>query len=520
MSNHTLKEIQKDIRLYNLKRTLVGISSIAAQIDLEEGRVKWVKYPNPKGGKELDIAIATHSLTIAAKVALYSAENWAQRRAEVKDIVRFQNWVSGLPDHFTSGNGHSVDQFMFQTAYQQFPFQGKSEWQNLGRVLTLFRDIPQQMKQRGVPVPFDLPAEFVKYAGMSIEQFIFTGMLIYGVAIEGTPIKLPYIDDANEKGLWKRAGANRPTAESVERFLELTSRSPAELKELIGDLSAQDERSINLDFQPLLTFPIVRFSALQAVVPIPKLLFDRITLGIFHDFADHLSEIKGANPFRQFFGDIFENYVRQQLELVFDEDQLTYETEYGPKSKLRSTPDWYVKDRMGDLALECKSSTFRLTTRTAADLKDLAKDLNRIAVDGIGQIRSKVGDVRSGDSLITTDDSTNIHQIISTYESTNVLGLFGGMIMDQLIELGESPTGFHLVPIIFLEQMCAYRDRDIFYKALDTLLVDDGWRDWTGPGIQDKFREALPAEYPHNPIMDAAVEDFLSVIEQNDVDQK
>lgn len=513
MSEHSFKELRTDIRKYNLKATLRGINSVAAQIDSEDGRIKWMKFPNPQGGQPLDVAVATHSLASATKVALYASEHWASRRPNVRDIVRFQNWVSALPSHFTSDNGHSINQLMFQTAYQQFPFQEKDEWQNLGRVLTLLRDIPEQMKKRGIEVPFDLPAEFAEYTGMPIEQFIWTGLTIFSAAMEGKLVNLPYVDNESEQARWHGPSEHRPTVESVEQLLQLTARSPNEFKKLIGNLADQDERTINLDFQPLLTYPIVRLSARQIIIPVPKLLLDRVTLGIFHDFAEHLSERDKADPFRQFFGDLFEDYVRQQLELVFDKNQLIYETQYGSKSKPKTTPDWYVEDGERDLALECKSSTFRLGTRTAADHDDLAKDLKRIATDGIRQIRSKVADIRSGDSIISTEESTSIEQIICTYESINVLGLLGVMIVDQLDEMDESTTGFHLVPMKFLEQMCAYQDREVFFKALDVLFVDDSWRDWRGPGIQDKFRDSLPSKYMHNPIIGNAADEFLSAVE-------
>ena len=292
-----------------------------------------------------------------------------------------------------------------------------------------------------------------------------------------------------------------------------TALTPEEFKTRIGDLRRQDERLINVDSQPLLSYPIVRTGPNEIVVPIPKLLLDRITNGLFHDFSAHLDRTGEDVPFRTHFGELFEEYVGMQLRLVFGEHELVPETPYGAKQHLNSTPDWTVNATEGAAALECRSSTFTLNTRKCGEIELIKRDLERIGVETLVRLDQKSNDMQAGLTPVHLLVDEPIRKVLCTYESLEPLGLFGGLLKDRLVEeLGGEPETFHLMPLPYLERLCAGGSRALFYRGLAELRVDDRWKSYFDEGPMARFEAAMGGAPDANPITSGAYERFSSAI--------
>ena len=73
----------------------------------------------------------------------------------------------------------------------------------------------------------------------------------------------------------------------------------------------------------------------------------------------------------------------------------------------------------------------------------------------------------------------------------------------------EGQERFHLIPIVYLESMCAFQDPDVFITALKTLQVDETWLH-PDSDPSGEWHRAMPDPLPLNPILEAVAGDFLT----------
>jgi len=345
---------------------------------------------------------------------------------------------------------------------------------------------------------------------MSMRQFVYSGLWAFGSALEGKTFKLGQIDDEVAKlgEGWSGRADDMPTGDTISRSLRASSLTTSEFADLIGDLRKQDEALIAYDYGPLLEFPLVQLSENEYICPIPKLLIDRFTDGLFHDFANGLQGTGRGNDFRAYFGRLFERYVGMQLALVFQADQLNPETHYGNPD--RSTPDWVVNHPSFCLALECRSSTFTLDTRQFADINGIFRDLGKIGGQTIKDLWPKLKNLRRGSTPIALLSSEPQVASICTFESLEPIGLFGGLMAKAAETIGhEGQENFHLIPIVYLESMCAFQDPEVFFTALKALQVDETWLHPDGDP-SGEWHRAMSDPLPLNPILEAVAGDFLT----------
>lgn len=364
---------------------------------------------------------------------------------------------------------------------------------------------------------FDLEAEFESFTGLTIEQFIWSGMSLIGAAHNHPFVKVPWTK-ANEEELakhWKGPDRDRPTAKTMNLFLDHVALTPKEFKKKIGYMTEQDENLLAFDFQPLLSFPVVRTGSGEVVVPIPKLLLDRITTGLFHDFSNYLDDGKGSKTarFRAMFGKLFEEYVHMQLRLVFEEDELIYELPYVVNRNQKSTPDWTINTKEVLVGIECRTGTFSLESRRTGNEQRVDNDIDRIFVPVIEKLKSKIDDIQESKTKIKPRSEITF-PVICSWEGMSTLGLFGYLIYKKAkSHMKDRDPLFHLIPISHLERLCASGDRDVFIRGVEILKVEKDWMNINDDGPKSRFEELVGDEAWSNPIATGAYDQFMKSIE-------
>lgn len=523
MALANVTDIIRLVRNYPIETTLIGINRLAVEADNNDGRMIQETWPSQQGqyGKPLNIVVGSHQLAVLAKIALANHYPGYKKKPSRNDLVKGANWVGNLGTSFTEEASGTVGipEMLFQMSCQQFPFQYRGEGEDLGRALTLFVDVPKAMQARGVKLPFDLEHEFRAFTGLTIEQFIWAGTMLFGASMDG-PVQRAEITSDQQKIIddnWRGLPESRPTNATIGTFLGHVSQTASEFKSQIGDLRRGNPLEVSTDFQPLLSRPVVRLKGNRLIVPVPKLLLDRITNGLFHDFSAHLDGTAKAAPFRQHFGDLFEEYVRQQLLLVFDESELTPETPYEiSKGVTHSTPDWTVNAPDGALAIECRTSSFSLATRKSGKIEQIRSDIDKICTAEDGPLRhmpGNIADLVDGVAPIALVSHDPVRGVLCTWESLEPLSLFGQLIIDSLLNGGQGPLQpFHLLPLSYLDRLCATRDRSKFYEGLDELTVENGWRNYFGEQPSTRFDEVIGQGPWTNPITTTAYNNFLFAV--------
>ena len=180
MTTHSdIHDIIRQIRKYDPTAMLAGISSLAAEVDDEPGRMVAVEFTRHIGGYPMrqQVFITTHGLAALTRVVLRHGQKWAKNRPTRRTVIALQNQITNLPTFFTTKpTGEvSLEEFLFQTANQQFPFQEKWAGFGLARGLIMYRRIPPLLASEGYKVPFDVEKEFRRVVGMPMGQFVWSG---------------------------------------------------------------------------------------------------------------------------------------------------------------------------------------------------------------------------------------------------------------------------------------------------------------------------------------------------------
>ena len=144
-----------------------------------------------------------------------------------------------------------------------------------------------------------------------------------------------------------------------------------------------------------------------------------------------------------------------------------------------------------------------------ADIDGILRDLGRIGGETIEALWPKLEDLAAGETHINLNSAEYPVAVITTFESLEPLGLFGGLMLKAVEQSGKKgERAFHLVPIEYLESMCATRDPEVFSKAVYALAVDESWLHWDNDASQG-WREVMPDPLPANPLLEAAAREFL-----------
>ena len=132
-------------------------------------------------------------------------------------------------------------------------------------------------------------------------------------------------------------------------------------------LSVRDRLYRSYDFNPLVSFPLVRPWKASAdmpsqidrmVAPLPNLLLNKVATGVYNMMLDTY-----GMEFTQWFGYAFEEYVGEVLQASVDSALLFSEEDIRKAGWSRKAADWVVLDGTTVILIECKATSITLRRR-------------------------------------------------------------------------------------------------------------------------------------------------------------
>src|SRR2546423_178759 len=193
--------------------------------------------------------------------------------------------------------------------------------------------------------------------------------------------------------------------------------SKAELKKAPGT------RYEKFRFNPLAKFPALRPDLNPEpgerqvyIVPVPRLMIERATRGLFFELADYFKGDGRKNPFRTSFGYIFERYVGELLRDALGGAAVTPERDYNRGEKL--TTDWMGLQGEGAVFIEVKQSGLYLEAKTWGDLELIRRDVGRTIGQGVKQLYNFERDVHAGiyPELSHFSGVKEVEHVVVTYD--------------------------------------------------------------------------------------------------------
>ncbi len=409
------------------------------------------------------------------------------------------------PISTSTGSDGKAFEFMVRTSQAQFAIQGALN-QLLPRTVLLYRDIwPCVEKAKGVS-PLDDLKEIT--GGLELGQILLFAKAWWASADQGyfRPYSSGQLDEANRKETFN--------ADAQRKLLAWLSASYAEIRADARKHAPPDERYDHYRFNPLIEHPIIRPDIQPDpgngpiyMLPCPRLLYFRVTSGLYHDLLNlHMG--KGVqNPFKEAFGHVFQEYVGVLLREALGNDSVYAEWQYGSAKQARDTPDWIVLAGNRAVVIEVKQSGHFLPSKMWGRLDDLRTELKRTAGRAAAQLNafqqameaSTVGlerlrHVESFERVLVTYDFLSWGNWIIREEAQRVAGV-------------GSEFHFHIAHIDEFERLLgACADRPLF-DLLHQKRTGDGdqdimdFREWTHDYI---------GEDVSNPFLDAKVREMMS----------
>ncbi len=178
-------------------------------------------------------------------------------------------------------------------------------------------------------------------------------------------------------------------------------------------------------FNPLIKYPIIipvfnpRPDLSQIyLVPVSRLLLERVTRGLYFDFADYYKDGNKSNKFREAFGYVFQRYVGHIIEKSKIKVNLLPEWKYNKSQK--STTDWILLYDQEAVFIEVKQSGLFLQAKTISETESIKNDISKTIGQAIQQLWMFEQDVKSKKfkELKNLSNVSNIQRLVITYDRT------------------------------------------------------------------------------------------------------
>jgi hypothetical protein len=305
----------------------------------------------------------------------------------------------------------------------------------------------------------DLDEIWTSMTGLTLEKFMMIGFGYFSGTLAHTRVHRNF----PARGILESIISQDDCAKVLTRI----GATYEEFKELSQEFRVEDALFVKSEFNVLVKRPAILRGS-EVLLPIPRLLLQRITDGLFFDISDSLDK-KGSQSLHDYFGHLFEQYVGRLLKWAFGEDQVFAEQSYRAEKRRRiEGPDWVVVDGDTALLFECRSRRTSLDSRVYGKQETLADDMKKLLVDTVRKFPGKLEDLRAGRNPIDLTGVAKFEKIVVVYDRVAWEDMvFRLEVRTQLSKAGlPADEDYHIIDIEDLENLTAWnadhRMKDIF----------------------------------------------------------
>ena len=360
------------------------------------------------------VPISDSVLTYLTMRAVESSNDYRGNAPALSDLAKAADMYWGLPDPIeTDGEAYSC---LLRFGNSQFDYQRRLD-NLLPRSLAIYRDLWSKVADT-----VDIATVVEDIAGCGIED-----ILMYTFAFTAKSLK--------NGGYFRLfTSVDSDDAELVELFAEekqvrfvnwlscdyntFRDQARTHLRKL-PDPKYEKQR-----FNPLLRYPLLKPDsnplpgARQVyIVPVPRLVHERVTRGLYFELSDHFMGSGKSHPFKQSFGSVFQEYVGELLKDAVGSPRVLPEFKYGKEEKL--TPDWMVVDGDQCILIEVKQAGLYLNAKMWGEINSVKQDLSQSVGAGVRQLWKFEQAIQSGKhpELSHLTSIKRFHRLIVSYDN-------------------------------------------------------------------------------------------------------
>lgn len=377
------------------------------------------------------------------------------------DPITFDN---DLSNKFKSSNLNKIFTLV-RLRSSQFPF-NRGYWSQFSRPFFLFHEIPKQLEGlKDIPTKvrtFDFESKFQAITGVSLIDFITTGFVISAECRNNLVINRNNFKKLREDGI------NLPDDESVRNILSKLTAEKFKLIELYERRKNKDRRFRMYDFNPLLSYPIIRLYSNKEFflsdedyihAPIPHLIDSKMSMGIYYEMFNNYTK-DSHTEFSDYFGYVFEKYVGLIIKNSISSEELISEEDirkFYPKNKRneKKIPDWALIDGSTLILFECKATFFKRPAEAIASEEIINNNLEPV-IKGLVQL-FEFGDACQSQAKELTKfrDCTKFKSILVSLEPLHFINTsyFREHIDSLLIKKNVTDLDWQILSIDELERL-------------------------------------------------------------------
>lgn len=446
-------------------------------------------------------------LHIAHIVIINSGYEYLKREMRKQDLLKALDMRNGLSEPADMIRDPIFLKIRLMT--QQFEY--TREMRNaLPRYLYMFFKLWRNEKY---DTHIDLDEILGKIVGLNFEEIVSMGYEFSNQTKEGYFRFNERISDSN------KALERIFTIDKQMKFIRWISGDYKEISEYSRHKNSDSKLINQYSFNPLVKFPVVvpdtnpdlRFPQVY-IVPISRILIERVTRGLFFDFADFYERERGQNDFRAHFGLVFQEYVGVLLKKCISNALVKDEFSYIFRRSEKKSIDWIVIDDNRAVFIEVKQSSLSLKTRLYPKREQVQKDIEKILFEAIRQLKSFEDDIKNNDGrsqeLNALSSIGEIERLIVTHDDFYLANSdFRDICSDNLVV--EIPADFHwhVISISELEYSLNLCDGELF-EFLKNKRIDEA-KD--GMSFRDYYaREYKGSNKFFNPFLDQVRDEFFN----------
>jgi hypothetical protein len=437
-----LNDLVKRIKRYPTQRILAAVRDLSVrEQDQKEKPWKLERIRQRSGWPTREwIYVTQFDLGFLAKLAILHTSDLRTARLDSNALFELLGLCAGLDDAFLHQEKDKwvLWSFLLRTAWLQFPAQSAIR-HVMPRYYTMFRLVNDGIAGR----PFDVPSSWKELTGLTIEDTMALGLLLWTRAYTARFFETIELQGPG-MGRLRLLAAD----DNMNRALALGGTDYLGFQRLHEQYTVGDPLYVKTEFNALAKRPLIRIPQQGWIAPIPRLVLERFTGGIFFDLADAFRD-EQQHEFLDYFGTLFEHYVGMLLRHGWGAHNVIHEPKYG-RQEMRG-PDWIVLEGNNALLFECKASRLKMPTKALADQEAVRADMRRMFVEPLKRYPKKVEDLRSGSAGIDLSGVKKFYPCVAVAEKIYWEHIYRDIIDDELRTAGAQPFEYYLVDIELLE---------------------------------------------------------------------
>ena len=401
---------------------------------------------------------------------------------------------------------HKFDEFNIRLGNSQLDFD-RDKKNSLSRALAIYKKLWHKFD----PNQLDIDESIKKITRLSLEESLF---LSYFFAF------------SSGKGYFCQKRFPETVRSSQDKSKIINSLKPSNQKSFIDWVSCDyalfrkdEELSLNPScdqyrFNPLKKYPVVtpdrnliQTGTKTYIVPVPRLLYERVSRGIYFDLANYYQGEGSDNLFKTSFGHVFQEYVGNLLRETINYAEVIKEWVYAkPNDK---TPDWIICAEGKAILVEVKQSGLYLRSKSSGNIEDVKNDIKKTVASAVKQLWTFEDNIHNGkyENLEPIRDCEIVERLVVIYDSSY---FFNSILRSATLEIFPNiPRNYswHVVSVEELEQILGLTDLSLFEILKEKRLDSRGYlmdfknyvaRKYRGKAVRNKYLDSILDTYLTN----------------------